>query len=75
MDADGIRKGSITKERTINTAKIIGKNDFAYSTMTGSASLGPLAGAQSHLSNNHITPVIATRVTIKAGKLTLTFLC
>ncbi len=37
IDPEGILKGSTINERNIKTSRKMGKNDRAYSTITGSA--------------------------------------
>ena len=75
IDPDGILKGSTRSERNSNTIRNIGKNDRAYSTMTGR--FGPPSGrsvafpttpprrpgARNTTSNRQMTPLVATRRT------------
>src|SRR6476469_11023491 len=59
IDDDGILNGSARNERSRNTTSDTGKNDFAYSTQTGSAAPALRRFASSSRSSSQMTPVTA----------------
>jgi hypothetical protein len=68
MDADGIRNGSTTNERTKRTIKITGKNERANSTILGSTTDWPGIRAlrlalNKRLSAIQIKPAITNAIT------------
>src|SRR5574340_408130 len=58
IDDDGIWNGSTTNDRSRNTASSAGKNDFAYSTQTGSRAPGARFAARNRRSTSQATPEI-----------------
>ena len=80
IDPEGIRKGSNKKERMTKTNSRIGKNDFAYSTITGSRTGLPLAASttrdrlKTNASKAQINPVPNVRTTSISAKSKLVFL-
>src|SRR6185369_12284768 len=77
IDSEGIRKGSNKNERITSTSRRIGKNDFAYSTMTGSAGGGDSIAAaaasirarlSSSTSRSQTTPAVAVSSTSISAK-------
>src|SRR5574340_560416 len=66
IDDDGILNGSTTNERSRNTASSTGKNDFAYSTQTGSRAPSGRFGARNTRSASHAAP--DTTVTRKRSR-------
>src|SRR3954471_3531536 len=61
IEDDGILNGSARNERRRKTTKRTGKNDFEYSTHTGSRAPSPRARAKNIRSTSHTTPVTAVR--------------
>src|SRR5579862_6416518 len=61
IDDDGILKGSARKLRSRKTTSRTGKNDFEYSTHTGSAASGARREAKKSRSSSQTTPVTAVR--------------
>src|SRR5918993_1639458 len=70
IESEGIRNGSNRNERITSTIRMIGKNERAYSTTTGSRSVAtsPLAattrcGLRTHASAAQIRPVTSVATT------------
>src|SRR6185503_14567541 len=61
IDDDGILKGSARNERRTKTTSRTGKNDFEYSTHTGSAAPGARLAAKNRRSTSQTIPVTAVR--------------
>src|SRR6476646_11522390 len=59
IDDDGILNGSARNERSTNTTSSTGKNDFEYSTQTGSGDSGARLPAKNRRSASQMTPVSA----------------
>src|SRR6185312_1673213 len=59
IDDDGILKGSARNERSTKTTSRTGKNDFEYSTQTGSGVPGGRCAAKNRRSTSQTTPVTA----------------
>src|SRR5689334_10742811 len=59
IDDDGILNGSARNERKRKTTSRTGKNDFEYSTQTGSAAPAARREARNRRSTSHTTPVTA----------------
>src|SRR6185312_10769108 len=59
IDDDGILNGSARNERSTKTTSNTGKNDFAYSTQTGSGDSGARLPAKNRRSASQMTPVSA----------------
>src|SRR6478672_5432658 len=59
IEDDGILNGSARNERSRKTTSSTGKNDFAYSTHTGSPEPGARRRASSTRSRSQMTPVTA----------------
>src|SRR6476646_10487783 len=59
IDDDGILKGSARNERNRKTTSRTGKNDFEYSTQTGSCAAALRLLAKNSRSASHTTPVTA----------------
>src|SRR5689334_10872155 len=59
IDDDGILKGSARNERNRKTTSRTGKNDFEYSTQTGSCASALRLPANNSRSTSQTTPVTA----------------
>src|SRR6476661_5142827 len=59
IDDEGILNGSARNERSTNTTSRTGKNDFEYSTHTGSAAPGARRAAKNSRSTSQTMPVTA----------------
>src|SRR5438093_374136 len=59
IEDDGILNGSARNERSRKTTSNTGKNDFEYSTQTGSRASAPRLPAKNNRSTNQMMPVTA----------------
>jgi hypothetical protein len=62
MDPEGMRNGSMTKERSTNTAKITGNRLTQNSRMAPGRASGPRRRASHSLSSSQPSPVTAVRM-------------